>query len=167
MAVPEDAQGLGLADSKGRAWRALMITHPSCEVVSKGAPDGVQAARVYWLREVSQRQQAEIMTGYVEVDETLRPARVHQVYLAPAPGTSHHERMFADLRKSVRVPLANLQGAGRVAAMSHDARLAVLRRDVYFRYRWPLTSGAVLELERSRIVRDGAFQGPRPTWATP
>ena len=58
--------------------------------------------------------------------------------------------MFADLRRSVRIPVEHLQAAGRVGAMSLDARVAVLRRDAYFRYRWPLSLDDVLNLERFR-----------------
>lgn len=54
--------------------------------------------------------------------------------------------------------------SGVMAAMSHDARVALLRRDAYFRYRWPLTLQAVATLERDRIVGDSAFAGPRPDW---
>jgi len=107
--------------------------------------------RVFWLREVSKPQGAEVMTGYVEVDGHLRVARAHQVYLAAVPGHEKlGERMFADLRRSVRIPVEHLQAAGRVGAMSHDARVAVLRRDAYFRYRWPLSLDDVLNLERFR-----------------
>jgi len=49
--------------------------------------------------------------------------------------------------------------------MSHDARVAVLRRDAYFRYRWPVSLDDVLNLERFRIEADSNFVGPRPPWA--
>ena len=72
--------------------------------------------------------------------------------------------LFADLRACSRVPLDALR-AGRVSAMSHDSRVAVLRRDAYFRHRWPLSLLAVTTLEADRIRTDPAFVGPRPTWA--
>ena len=166
VATPKNPERFGAVDSKGRPWRALLLTHPSCELGAKGAPSGVQAVRVYWLREVSKPQGADVITGYVEVDGHLRVARAHQVYLAALPGhVKLGERMFADLRQSVRLPAEDLRAAVRVGAMSHDARIAVLRRDAYFRYRWPLSLDDVLNLERSRIEADSSFVGPRPDWA--
>jgi hypothetical protein len=168
VATPESPDRFGAVDSKGKPWRALMLTHPSCELSSKGAPGGVQAVRVYWLREVSQRQGAEVVTGYVEVDGRTRVARAHQVYLAPVPGhATLGQRLFADLRQSVRIPGEPLRAAGRVGAASHDARLAVLRRDIYFRYRWALGLDDVLGLEKLRIEADDNFTGPRPQWTAP
>lgn len=165
VATPESPERFGAVDSQGRPWRALLLTHPSCELGAKGAPGGVQAVRVFWLREVSKPQGAEVMTGYVEVDGHLRVARAHQVYLAAVPGhVNLGERLFADLRQSIRVPVECLQAAGRVGAMSHDARIAVLRRDAYFRYRWPLSLDDVLNLEKFRIEADHNFVGPRPQW---
>jgi hypothetical protein len=165
VATPADAGRHQTVDSKGRPWRALMLTHPSCELGAKGAPNGVQAVRVYWLREVGQRQGAEIMAGFTEVDGLTRVARAHQVYLAPVPGHAKlEERMYADLRQSVRIPDEDLRTAGRVGAASHDARLSILRRDVYFRYRWALGMKDVLALERSRIEADTNFAGPLPQW---
>jgi hypothetical protein len=166
VATPASAERYGAVDSKGRPWHALMLTHPSCELGAKGAPGRVQAARVYWLRDVSQRQGREIVTGYAEVDGRMRVARAHQVYLAPVPGNDKFgERMFADLRQSVRIPDDSLRAAGRVTAASHDARLAVLRRDTYFRYRWAMSLADVLSLEKLRIEADTDFAGPLPQWA--
>lgn len=165
VATPEGAERFGAVDSKGRPWRALMLTHPSRELSAKGAPGGVQAVRVYWLREVSQRQGTEVITGFAEVDGRMRVARAHQVYLAPVPGHVRlGERMFADLRQSVRIPTDYLRAAGRVSAASHNARLAVLRRDIYFRYRWAMSLDDVLNLEKFRIEADNNFAGPRPQW---
>jgi hypothetical protein len=49
--------------------------------------------------------------------------------------------------------------------MTHDARVALLRRDTYFRYRWTLTLDAVVTLERDLTEHDSNFLGPRPSWA--
>jgi len=166
VTTPADAKSYGAVDSKERPWRALMLTHPSCELGVKGAPNGVQAVRVYWLREVSQRQRTQVILGFAEVNGHTQVTRANQVYLAPVPGhASLGERMYADLRQPVRIPAEVLLAAGRVSAASHDARLAVLRRDVYFRYRWALSLDDVLSLEQVRIESDTAFAGPRPQWA--
>lgn len=165
VATPADADRHQAVDSRGRPWRALMLTHPSCELGAKGAPNGVQAVRVYWLREVGQRQGAEILSGFTEVDGLKRVARANQVYLAAVPGHDKlGERMYADLRQSVRIPDEDLRAAGRVGAASHDSRLALLRRDAYFRYRWALSMEDVITLERFRIEADPHFAGPLPQW---
>ena len=50
--------------------------------------------------------------------------------------------------------------------MTQDARVTLLRRDAYFRFRWPLTLEAVLAVERDRISGAPAFAGPRPSRST-
>lgn len=152
-------------DSKGKLWRAVMAVHPSCELGAKSAPTGVQVVRVHLLREVSAPQRDEIRAGFKETDGQFRIARTNMVYLAPPPEVDRlGEELVADLRASARVPLADLED-GRLAAMTHDARVAVLRRDIYFRYRWLLHLSTVAELEQARISADPAFEGPRPSWA--
>ncbi len=142
-----------------------MAVHPSWELGSKAAPLGVQVVRVHRLSEVSRSQRDEIRTGFREQDGQVRIARVNYVYLAPVQGDDDLDReLMADLRASARVPLLDLAGL-RAAAMSHDARVAVLAREIYFRHRWPVTPADVLALERERISRDPAFVGPRPVWA--
>jgi hypothetical protein len=153
-------------DSKGRLWRAVLAVHPSCEMGAKGAPAGVQVVRVHLLREVSQGQRDEVRAGFREREGRIEICRANMLYLAPVPaGAALAEELFADLRVTARVPLDALLG-GRRAAMTHDARVALLRRDAYFRFRWPLTLEAVAALERDRISGDAAFAGPRPSWST-
>lgn len=164
FATPENES---VRDTKGRPWRAVMALHPSCEMGAKPAPDGVQVVRVYLLREVSQAQREEVRAGFRETSLGIRPVRVNIVYLAPPRAGPLTEELFADLRKTARVPIDEIQAAGRLAAMTHDARLAVLRRDIYFRYRWDFPVSELLRLEQGRISADSAFQGPRPPWAPP
>lgn len=166
LAVPASAGQS--RDSKGRTWFALMVGHPACDLGAKGAPKGVQVFRVHPLRSVSRPQRAEIIAGYtLDGQGRMRVARLNFVYLAPVPGSAtHEESMFADLREPVRIPLPDLTEAGRLAAMTHEARVAVLRRDALFRYRWNLSLEQVFALERARISGDSAFEGPRPPWAT-
>lgn len=163
FACPDDA---GCVDSKGKHWRAVMALHPSCELGDKGAADGVQVVRAHRLREVGHSVRDQIRAGFKVTDRGVAPARVNLIYLAPPPGVADSEEMFADLRKTARVPEEALTIAGRLAAMSHEARLAVLRRDIYFRYRWDAPLRDVLRLESQRIRNDSAFHGPKPDWAT-
>ena len=150
-------------DSKDRPWHALMALHPSCELGAKGAPRGVHVARIHRLSAVSVPQRQEIRVGLKELDGRLKIVRANTVYLAPLPGSD--VELFADLRDVARVSLDSLRAAGRQAAMTHDARLALLRRDIYFRYRWQLPLADLVALESARIRNDAAFAGPRPAWA--
>lgn len=154
-------------DSKGRPWRAVMALHPSCELGGKDAPDGVQVVRVRPLADVSKPQADEVRAGFKERDGRIVIARVNMVYLAPPPsGVLQQGRdLYADLRQTARVPLTDLRKQ-RIAGMTHDARVAVIARDLYFRYRWLIEPEAVAELEAARISRDAQFLGPRPAWAS-
>lgn len=149
-------------DSKGAPWHAVIALHPSCELQSKGAPLGVNVARVRLLKSVSIPQRAEIVAGVVAVGLEMRVARVNTAYIAGTPDdyASHHDDMFADLRETTRVPRESLV---RIAPMSHDARLALLKRDTYFRFRWNVDLEIVVRLEQNRIL-SGEFPGPTPDW---
>lgn len=165
IAVPDsNAQA---RDSKGRPWLALMVGHPACDLGAKGAPKGVQAFRVHPISSVSRPQRQEIIAGYtLDAAGQLRVARLNLAYLAPVPSAPKHgQAMFADLRETIRVPLADLQEAGRLAAMTHEARVALLRRDALFRYRWNLSLGQVFAFERERIGGDQHFGSAKPVWA--
>lgn len=76
------------------------------------------------------------------------------------------EDLYLDFHKVERVRLADLEAAGRRAAMTHDARLTLIRRDLYYRYRWLVSPDSVLASEKARISNDPAFAGPRPAWAS-
>jgi hypothetical protein len=150
-------------NAKGKPWRAVMAVHPSGELGVKSAPDGVQVVRVSLLSNVNEGQRNEIRAGFREKNGQIQLSWAHLVYLATVQADDlKGEDLYADLRATARVPLDSLQG-NRIAAMTHDARVALLRRDTYFRYRWPLTLDAVASLERDRIANDTNFHGPRPS----
>lgn len=48
--------------------------------------------------------------------------------------------------------------------MTHDCRLAWIRRWIYFRLRLTVTLAQVREMEAERIANDPTFEGPRPDW---
>lgn len=163
LATPTDLPAV--QDGKGKPWHALLALHPSCELGAKAAPKGVQVAHVHLLRSVSVAQRQEVRVGVREVDGRIQVSRANTAYLAPLPDAEPAEELFADLRDVARVDLEALQSAGRLAAMTHDARIALLRRDLYFRHRWMLPLDDLVALEANRIRGDSAFQGPRPPWA--
>lgn len=161
FATPDGLPQVG--DLEGR-WHALLALHPSCELGVKAAPGGVQVARIHELHTLADPQaQQQIRVGLKEVDGRIQVVRANTMYLAPLSGTD--AELFADLREVSRVPLASLQDAGRLAVMTHDARIALLRRDIYFRYRHLLSLDDLVALEARRIRDDPNFAGPKPPWA--
>jgi hypothetical protein len=74
---------------------------------------------------------------------------------------------LTDFRDVAVVNLDQLPPASRVAAMTHEARVYLIRRELYFRYRWKVPIESVRANEADRISGDPAFQGPRPEWAPP
>lgn len=73
--------------------------------------------------------------------------------------------MYADLRQLRRIRFDELVSAGRIAAMEHDLRVALIRRELTPKYRWLLPMDDVRALEAQRIGGDTHYVGPRPTWA--
>lgn len=53
----------------------------------------------------------------------------------------------------------------RIAALDHDARVGLIRREIYFKYRWFLSWNEVRDAEAARISNDSTFTGPKPDWA--
>lgn len=166
-APPVDEHGVPLTDKHGEPWHAVMVASPSCEMVSKARDnDSIEVVRVLRLDTQDPKAQAAIVAGWQEKGERVTVAFAHTVFLAPVPrhGT-HAEPMFAHLKSTRRVPLASLREAGRVAALTHEARVCVIRRDLYYRYRWLVPMSDVAEAERARISNDPFFTPPRPDWA--
>ena len=164
----QSASGDPLTDRQGVRWHAVMAYSPSCELVSKAKDsDTVEVVRVYRLDSQSdQKAAARIVAGWQERDGRVGVAFAHTVFLAPVPEHETHDQpMFANLKRTERVTLGDLRAAGRVAALSHEARVAVIRRDLYYRYRWLVPLTDVLAAETARISADPHFTPPRPEWA--
>jgi hypothetical protein len=140
---------------------------PSCELASKAKPnDTIEVARVYKLADQDPKAQAGIVAGWQEKKEQVTVAFAHTVFLAPVLGhPSHHEPMFAHLKMTTRVTFADLETAGRIAALDHDARVHLIRREIYYRYRWLMPLSDVQGVEAIRIGNDPDFSDPRPSWA--
>ena len=75
-------------------------------------------------------------------------------------------RAFAD-SYLMRVPLlfANPEiRTGHIAALDHDGRVALIRREIYYKYLWLVPMIQVWNAEYSRINRDPNYEGPKPNW---
>lgn len=147
----------------GEEWDAALLVHPTCEL-AKASVNEIQVVRVRPLSAIPDaRQQAQVVTGFVERDQSIRVAFAHTFFLAPVPGDD--EPLFANFREVACCPKERVQATGRRGTMTHDARVTLIRRKLYFRYRLNLAFDEVRELEARRIGSDPAFAGPRPPWA--
>ena len=61
-------------------------------------------------------------------------------------------------------PREQFSQAARTGTLTHDARVTLIRRYLYFRFRWSLSFDQVRAMEAARIAADPAFGGPRPDW---
>ncbi len=151
---------------KGRLWDRILVLSPSCELGDKAAPDTqVLVARVNPVSNVSANQRGQVRVGWVELSGRMRIAHANTFWMPPTPLQDDDGDWYADFRRLQSVPLSAIRQAGRVAALTHDARIYLIRREAYFKYRWLLPHDVVLGLESERIRNDLAFQGPRPNWA--
>jgi hypothetical protein len=145
---------------------AALIIHPTCEL-GKASVANIQVAPVRSLESMpDQNQRQKVVAGISEKDGKLRVAFAHTFFVAPAANTQLDGPMWADLRDLPLAPREQFTIAARVAALTHDARVTLIRRYVYFRFRWSLTFNRVRGIEARRIAADPAFAGPRPQWAT-
>lgn len=165
-APASSASGQPLVTAAGSAWHAVMALSPSCELVTKAKDtDLVEVARVIPLAAQDPKPAAAITAGWQERDGRVTVAFAHTVFLAGVPHSETHDgAMFATLKDTVRVRFGDLRAAGRIAALDHDARVAVIRRELYYRYRWLVPMTDVQALEAARISSDLHFTGPRPPW---
>jgi hypothetical protein len=151
---------------KGALWQSVLVVHPSCELGAKTTDTTeVLVARVQRVAEIGINQRPTLRVGFAERDGQNLIALANTFWLPPEPGAAESDDQYADFRCCQRVPLAAMRSAGRLAAMTHDARIALIRREIYLKYRYLVSSENVKALEASRISGDAAFVGPRPRWA--
>lgn len=163
-----DVGGVPLTSKDDQPWDAVMVYSPSCELVTKAKDtDTIEVVRVLRLETQSDANAIKaIVAGWQEKNSRISVAYAHTVFLAPVPGHATHDLpMFAHLKSTTRVTLAELREAGRIGALTHEARVAVIRRDLYYRYRWLVPMSDVLAAEADRISNDPFFTPPRPDWA--
>lgn len=154
----------GVVDASGQPWYACQLVHPTCEV-PKASVTELHVIRVRSLSSVGAKDQEAIIRGLEYKDGSPRIAWANTFFLPPIGGLD--QPMFSDFRAVMRVPKSGLDVARRIAALSHDTRVAFIRRKLYWEQRWMLHLEDVRSLEASRIRADGAFAGPKPEWAQP
>lgn len=146
----------------------VLVLHPSCEIGPKAAADTeVLVARVNRVDDIGANQRSAVRVGWAERQGRILIAHANTFWLPPLPAQDDQADWYADFRRVRSVPLTALRLSGREAAMSHDARVRLIRREIYFKYRWLVASDDVQANEKARISNDHAFEGPRPSWAGP
>jgi hypothetical protein len=149
----------------GERWLATLIIHPTCEL-GKRATAEIQVARVRPLDDLDDDfQRSLVVAGYREVDGQRRVAVASTFFLAPWEVGG--EPCFANFRELATVPRSAAAEANRLAAITHDCRVTLIRRYLYFRFRLAFAIGDVRAWEAQRIASDPAFEGSRPSWAQP
>jgi hypothetical protein len=143
---------------------AALIVHPTREL-GKASVTNVQVARVLPLDVVSaETQRQQVVAGISETAGGVRIAFAHTFFLAPVEHSALDIPMWADFRELVVAPREQFTQDARIGALSHDARVTLVRRYLYFRLRWSLSFKHVRDMEAARITADPAFAGPRPDW---
>ena len=98
-------------------------------------------------------------------DHRVRIAFAHTFFLAPVEDSRLDFPMWADFRDLALAPRDQFSPEARTGTLTHDARVTLIRRYLYFRLRWSLSFAQVRDMEAARIAADPAFAGPRPAWA--
>lgn len=125
----------------------------------------VHVARVKGLLSAPSDAQAQVAAGWKEGTNGLQVAFASFAYLAPVLfSISHNTPMFVDYRETVWVKYSDLKTAGRIAALDDDGRVALIRREIYYKYRWLIPMSQVRNAEYSRINDDPNYEGPKPDW---
>lgn len=147
----------------GVKWPAAQVIHPTCEL-PKEAVKEIQVARVRRLAELDDEfQRALVVAGYREVDGQRRVAVANTFFLPP--WTDDGEPSFVNFRELASVPRSAATVGRRLAAITHECRVTLIRRYLYFRFRLAFRLDDVRAWEAKRIANDPAFVGPRPSWA--
>jgi hypothetical protein len=153
--------------AKGKPWSAVLVLQPSCELTAKAADDTqVLVARVNEVSDISAPQRPAVRVGWSEREGQVAVAHANAFWMPPHPAQGDDTDWYADFRRLQPVPLADLRHVGRLSAMTHDARVYLIRREIYFKCRWITPLGQIFDLERGRILNDSQFIGPRPAWAS-
>lgn len=144
-------------------WRAAQIVHPTCEL-TKNTVKAVQLVRVRPLADLDDDfLRSLVVAGYSERDGERRVAVAHTFFLPPWQAGG--EPYFANFREIVALPRDRLGLSNRLAAITHDCRVTLIRRWLYFRFRLAFRFDQVQAWEATRISSDPSFAGPKPDWA--
>jgi len=151
------------------SWRKVLILHPSCELGAKAAADTeVLVARATPVSAIGKSQRPAVRMGWAERDGKLLVAHANTLWLPPLPGqATSTPDWYVDFRRLASVSLRDLRAGGREAAMTHDARVHLIRREIYFKYRWLVDVAEVQGNEADRIGSDPTLKGLAQTGRLP
>jgi len=152
---------------RDNSWFGALVLSPSCELGAKAkAESRILVGRVSHMRNLRPGDKAKIVTGWSQTNTGKKIAFGKYAYLAPVNySKSHDEIMFVDFTQTVWINFSDLETQGRIAALDHDARTSLIRREIYYKYRWLVSINEVRAAEVFRISNDSEYIGPKPSWA--
>jgi len=158
----------GTSEEGVKPWFAALILSPSCELGAKAKPSSTfLVARVRNFTGFDSSDILKISTGWGGVNGKKVIAYAKFAYLAPVSySKTHNEMMFADYSDTAWITHDEFIKLNRIAALDHDARVGLMRREIYYKYRWQMSTEEVRAAEAFRILNDQNYSGPKPSWAT-
>ncbi len=96
----------------------------------------------------------------------VRVAFANTYFLPPISHLDPQRPLFSDFR-DIRLTDKDALIEARLSALTHEARVTFIRRQMYFQYRLRFSYEDVRGWEAARIAADPAYTGPRPDWAAP
>lgn len=150
---------LAIKEDQARV-RLVQLVHPTCEL-EKSSVKRVQIIEVHALPVRDPGASAMITTGWKEEGGNVTIAFAHTFFLPPISEKS--EPLYSNFREVSVIDKVDLL-ACRAAALTHEARAAFIRREIYFKYRLTFSRDTVQKLLADAIRRDRNFRGPKPDW---
>lgn len=156
-------------DLEGRTrspWFAAVVLSPSCEVGDKAKDETpILIARVKNANDIDSGLLAKIIAGWEMKNNKVTVAFSKYAYLQPVSFNDKYSgHSFIDYTQTTWVSYKELKAAERVAALDHEARACLVRREIYYKYRWVVPLSEIKRLEKLRIDNDPNYIGPKPDW---
>ena len=153
-------------ESKQEPWLGALVLSPSCEMGAKaGKGKPVLIARVKDASLLEPDILPKLQLGWKDDGQYKTVAYAKLAYLRPVPFSARHNiHSFIDYTQTAWVDYEELCLAKRVAALDHDARACLIRREINYKYRWCLPLKTIKNFEAKRISGDENYIGTKPSW---
>jgi len=156
----------GETEAKPEPWLGALVLSPSCEIGAKSG-DGkpILVARVKNASMLEPELLPKLQLGWKNDGQYQTVAYAKLAYLGPVTfSTKHNVHSFIDYTQTAWVNFEDLREAGRVAALDHEARACLIRREINYKYRWILPLDTIKSFETERIRNDANYVGVKPGW---
>jgi hypothetical protein len=147
----------GGVEVSGSTWDAALPVHPTREL-GKASVAECQVARVRPLDAIAhERRRRQVVAGLVVAGGGVRIAFAHTFFVFPVPGTQLDQPTWANFREIGLAARDRFEKTQRTGALTHDARVTLIRRYLYFRFR------LALGFEQVALSRPRASLPTRPS----